>query len=94
MSGVAKAALTALDRALEDRPDLVYEDLTKALRSIVCLRQELIAELPNGATGDSLERCNTILSLVVGSEYPLSGLHRDRMQQARRELSFLVEVRG
>jgi hypothetical protein len=33
--------------------------------------------------GDRLERCNAVLSMVIGSEYPLAGLRRDHLQKVR-----------
>jgi hypothetical protein len=42
-----------------------------------------------GAPGDRLEQCNAILSMVLGGEYPLAGIRRDRAQKARDEPSSL-----
>jgi hypothetical protein len=90
MSDCAEAALAALDRALEDRPERVYDDLADAVRCIVRLRGELITERRNGELGGHLERCSAILSLVVGAEYPLAGIRRDRIRQAREELALIA----
>jgi hypothetical protein len=92
--GPVDTALAALDRALADRPDTVYDDLAEAVRCLVRLRAELVSEFRNGATGDSVERCNAIISLVIGSEYPLSGLHRSRIERARQEVALLRKTRG
>jgi hypothetical protein len=104
---VGAAALAALDRALDDRPDKIYGDLANAVRCLVRLRDELIAErrrtgraagpAPRGSatrgpqTDDRLERVNALLSVVSGGEYPLEGIRRERIEQAREELARLLE---
>ena len=82
--------MAALDRALEDRPDKIYHDLAEAVRCLVQLRNELTAGRREGEPGDRLERCNAVLSMVIGGEYPLAGLRRDRLQKARDELASLL----
>ena len=85
-----RAAVAALDRALDDRPDKVYHDLAEVVRCLVKLRTELTAARRKGESADHLERCNAVLSMVIGGEYPLAGLRRDRMQRARDELATLL----
>jgi len=85
-----ETALSALDRALEDRPDHVYSDLVEAVAGVTAIRDALIAERRAGGGTEMerrLARCNAVLSLVVGGEYPLQGVRRDRVQQARDELA-------
>lgn len=100
MSGTATLcaqAVAALDRALHERPDQLYGDLAHAVRCLVALRDALIADGRAGApdAGNRLQRANALLSLVVGGEYPVAGLHRDRLQQARDGLDRLhQETRG
>jgi len=86
------AALAALDHALADRPDKIYGDLANAVRALVRLRDELIAERRDGrhAGAARLERVNAILSVVSGGEYPLEGVRRERIEQAREELAGLL----
>jgi hypothetical protein len=91
MGDCIESALAALDHALADRADHVYDDLVAAMRCIVRLRAELIAERRAGELCDHLERCNAVLSLIVGGEYPLAGIRRERIRQARQELAALVE---
>lgn len=82
------AALAAMDRALCDQPDVVYEDLVEAVRRLIGLRDQLIEERRRGAlAGDQLDRLNAVLSLVVAAEYPLEGERRERVEAARRELA-------
>jgi hypothetical protein len=92
-SDCCRAAVAALNRALDDRPDKIYHDLADVVRCLVKLRTELTAARPGGEAGDRLERCNSILSMVIGGEYPLAGLRRDRLQKARDELVTLLDAR-
>ena len=85
-----RAAVAALDRALDDRPDMIYHDLAEVVRCRVQLRAELTARRSEGESGGGLERCNAILSMVIGGEYPLAGLRRDRLHKARDELASLL----
>jgi hypothetical protein len=88
-----RAAIAAIDRALEDRPDKVYGDLADVVRALVQLRDHLIATQSEGANIGRLDRCNAVLSLVIGAEYPLEGVRRDRIQQARDQLASLLDDR-
>ena len=86
----SEAALAALDHALAERPDKVHGDLAAAVRCLVALRQALTEEARRGV-GSYLDRCNGILSMVIGGEYPLEGVRRERMKQARDHLALLLE---
>lgn len=86
-------AVAALDRALDDRPDKIYHDLAGVVRCLVQLRTEFIAKRREGEPGARLDRCNAILSMGIGCEYPLAGLRRDRLQKARDELATLLGER-
>ena len=88
-----RAAVAALDRALDDRPNQIYHDLAEAVRCLVLLRTELTATRREGEPDDRLERCNAVLSMVIGGEYPLAGLRRDRLHKARDELASLLDER-
>jgi hypothetical protein len=81
-------ALAALDRALDDRPEKTYGDIAEAVRCVVALRDRLIAEQRGGADiRAELGRVNAVLSHIVGGEYPLEGVRRDRIKKAREELA-------
>jgi hypothetical protein len=88
-----RAAVAALDRALDDRPDKIYHDLAEVVRWLVKLRTVLTAARREGDPGDLLERCNAVLSMVIGGEYPLAGIRRDRLQKARDELAIVLGER-
>ena len=92
-SDCCRVAIAALDRALEDRPVKIYHDLADVVRCLVLLCTELTARRPEGEPGDRLDRCNAVLSMVIGGEYPLAGLRRDRLQKARDELASLLDGR-
>jgi hypothetical protein len=91
ISDQINAALAALDRALRNQPDVVYQDIVEAVCSLTKLRDSLIRERRRGApVGDRLNRLNAALSLVVAAEYPLEGERRQRVQTARQELAALL----
>ena len=92
-SDCCRVAIAALDRALDDRPDKIYHDLAEVVRCLVLLRTELTARRREGEAGDRLERCNAVLSMVIGGEYPLAGNRRDRVRKARDELASLLDER-
>ena len=94
-SDCCRVAIAALDRALDDRPIIykIYHDLAEVARCLVLLRTELTARRREGEPGDRLERCNAVLSMVIGGEYPLAGLRRDRLRKARDELASLLDER-
>lgn len=85
------AAVAAADHALREDADHVYEDLANAVRHVIRLRDGLIAEQRQGnAVGDRLARVNAILSQLVGAEYPLEGIRRQRIETVREELTSLL----
>lgn len=85
-------ATAALDRAIEDREDHIQQDLADAVRRIVAVRDRLIAERRRGIDpGDRLARLNAVLSHVVAGEYPLAGIRRQRIEEARDELAAIAD---
>ncbi len=87
-----EAAIAAVDRALREDVQLVYDDLADAVRHIVRLRDGLIMQARRGEAGrECLPRVNAILSQIVGAEYPLEGICRERVENVREQL---VSLRG
>jgi len=86
-----RAAVAVLDRALEDGADKVYDDVAEAARCLVQLRDELTSRAREATAADLLQQCNAILSMVVGSEYPLAGIRRDRVRTSARTTSLNSE---
>ena len=78
-------------RSKKARP--IYHDLAEGVHCLVRWRTELSARRREGVPDDRLKRCNAILSMVIGGEYPLAGLRRDRLQKARNELASLLNER-
>lgn len=89
---LCECAIEALDRALRDQPDRLYDDVVAAVRGLVGFRDHLIDRQRTEGGADAanrLRRVNAILSMMVGGEYPISGLHRERLQKARHALDEL-----
>jgi len=82
-----REALRVLDRVLEEPPDRMTGDLPEAVRGIVCVRDWLIerrrADPGAAEVEERLDRTNAILSVVTGGEYPLVGVRRQRIVEAR-----------
>ncbi len=91
----ALAALAVLDRVLEESPERMAGDLPEAVRGIVRLRDRLIerrrADPGAHDLEERLDRTNAILSVVTGGEYPLVGVRRQRIVEARDALAGLAE---
>ncbi|MGE5269472.1 MAG: hypothetical protein ACM3JG_07345 [Thiohalocapsa sp.] len=86
-----EAAVAAVDHALREDADHAYDDLANAVRHVVRLRDGLIGEQRQGnGVGDRLGRVNAILSHLVGAEYPLEGIRRQRIEKVRDELKSLL----
>ena len=82
-----EAAVAAVDRALREDTRLVYDDLADAVRHIVRLRDGLIVAVRHGEPDrERLSRVNAILSQIVGAEYPLDGIRRERIKKVREQL--------
>lgn len=87
------AAVAALDRALDDRPDHIHDDLSAAVRCVAALRDELIERKHAAAEApDRLARVNALLSQLVAAEYPLDGVRRQRIEQVRGQIADLCKT--
>ena len=91
----SRTALRVLDRVLEESPERMTGELPEAVRALVRLRDRLI-ELRRADRGsrdlqERLERTNAILSVVTGGEYPLVGVRRQRIVEARDALRQLAD---
>lgn len=87
VSGRGREALARLDHVLRDHPALLAAELTDAVRGVVALRGEMIVRRdrdgPGPAVDQRLERVNAILSMLIGSEFPLTGARWQRIERAR-----------
>lgn len=87
----AEAALRRLDRLLAERPHEVHEHLSEAVRGIVSMRDDLIQRVrANGSRKDLLDQVNQLVSIAVGAEFPVTGLHWDRVEKTRDGLRALL----
>jgi hypothetical protein len=90
-----RTAVAVLDRVLQEPPEQMSGDLPEALRCVVRLRDRLIGQRRTepGSTKvqQRLDRTNAILSVVTGGEYPLVGVRRQRIVEARDALAALAE---
>ncbi|MGN6699356.1 MAG: hypothetical protein ACTHMR_14470 [Thermomicrobiales bacterium] len=88
----ARSMITA---ALQQQPPQLGQEVDEIERTIVRLRDALIARLRqeqvSGAdtarTRRALDPVNTALSLVVGVEYPAGGIQRKLLEQAGTALA-------
>ncbi|HEV7666061.1 MAG TPA: hypothetical protein VGQ62_21190 [Chloroflexota bacterium] len=93
---LTRAALELLDGALNRPPLELKAEVDDAERAVVALRDNLIDRCrqtenrPDSALRQALDQVNVALSLVVGIEYPVGGLQRALIQQARQVLAALV----
>jgi hypothetical protein len=87
-------ALAVLDRILAERdPDRVQQAMVEATACVVRYRDNLIRETratQDAAQNGLLRRTNGVLSLLFGTQYPLQGVHWDRIGQARAVLAELA----
>jgi hypothetical protein len=82
-------ALRLLDEALDKPPAELKAEVDAAERAVVALRDHLIGrrrESPTDQVRTSLDRVNQALSLIVGLEYPVGGIQRPLLEQARAVL--------
>jgi hypothetical protein len=90
-----RTALSVLDRVVEESPDRMTGELPEAVRALVRLRDRLIEQRrPAPGSRDlqaRLDRANAILSVVTGGEYPLVGVRRQRIVEARDALAEIAE---
>ncbi len=87
--GDCQTALAALERAETAPPLMVTREADLAERAIVRARDELIGRLRAAGQPSErqpleelLDKLNVALSLVVGLEYPIGGIERERIKQA------------
>ena len=67
--------------------------MAEVVRCVVLLRAELTETRREGEPGDRLDRCNAVLGMVIGGEYPLAALHHYRLRKASDELASLFDRR-
>ena len=88
-----REAVAMLERALQEPPGALSEDVDVAERVVARMRDRLIEVLREGPQAAdaarqraALDRVNAALSLIVGVEYPAAGIQRKVLEQARDAL--------
>ena len=88
-SQLCAEAIRLLGDALDKPPAELKAEVDVVERAIVALRDALIdrrRQAPTDTVRSGLDHVNVALSLVVGQEYPVGGLDRDLLKQARSAL--------
>jgi hypothetical protein len=88
-----RTALAAIDRVLGDRPKSVQPACLALTHSLVQLRDALIAKQRTDnahQVSTHLVHTNALLSLVFSLQYPLEGVHAEKLNQARNALAKLI----
>jgi hypothetical protein len=83
-------AMRLVEDALDKPPAELRAEVDEAERAVAALRDELIERWRVQPTHDvrhSLDRVNVALSLLIGLEYPVGGVQRDMLDQARGALA-------
>jgi tagatose-1,6-bisphosphate aldolase non-catalytic subunit AgaZ/GatZ len=86
---LCREALRVLDAAMDKPPTELNAEADTAEREIAALRDLLIERTRQrtlAASSAALEQVNVALSLVVGLEYPVGGIQRELLDQARTVL--------
>ena len=85
----ASIARDRLDALLaKESKDITYAEIAEAVKCVIAWRNAIIEAFRAGAASrEALDRANALVSLAYGAEYPLVGLHRDRIEQARGEMA-------
>jgi len=88
------AALAAIDRALEHRPEKDGHDFADAVQQLARLRDAMIARYrdapPPPAARERLARVNAILSVVLGGHFPLGSIPWHEIELARGWLADMM----
>ncbi len=91
-----RAAIAALERAIQAPPLRAMQEADLAEREVVRARDAVIERLRRNQDAEAghlhaiLDQLNAVLSLVVGIEYPMSGVQRQLMEHARDALKRLA----
>ncbi|MBN9563868.1 MAG: hypothetical protein J0H14_24560 [Alphaproteobacteria bacterium] len=89
-----QAALAAIDRALEHRPEKDGHDFADAAQHLAMLRDAMTARYgdapPPPVSRERLARLNAILSVVLGGHFPLGSIPWHEIELARGWLADLL----
>ncbi len=86
--------LARLDKLLADRPHRIGHDFSEATRCLTALRERMIEHLRAGDAppeiAERLARLNAVLSVVVGTHYPVGAPKWPHLQHARDSFAELA----
>ena len=87
-----RAALHALDAALDSKPKKDGPDFATTTEHLCAMRDIMIGELREqpAADRDKLERLNAIISTSLTGHFPLGNIPWDEVQHAREKLKELL----
>jgi hypothetical protein len=94
---ICSQAVARLERLLEQKPALRLDEIDKAERLAVRLRDCLIERMRAGdvatrsRTHPALKRTNMAVSRIVGVEYPAAGVQEKPLQEARGALREVLD---
>jgi hypothetical protein len=97
LTDLCQQALDLLQSSVQQKPGQLKEEVDQAERMVVQMRNRLIDMLRQDSVSaeaqqrrSALNDVNAALSLIVGTEYSVGGVHRDHLEQAQRLLEPLV----
>ena len=97
LTAQCREAVAILDRALDLPPLQVGREVDEVENLVARLRDALIARLRQAEIAPEVSRlrealslANMALSLIVGVEYPATGLQRSAIEEARDTLARLL----
>jgi len=87
-----RAALHALDAALDSKPKKDGPDFATTTEHLCVMRDIMIRDLRDQPTADrgKLERLNAIISTSLAGHFPLGNIPWDEVQHAREKLKQLI----
>ncbi|HRO60424.1 MAG TPA: hypothetical protein PK177_14865 [Burkholderiaceae bacterium] len=89
-----RASLDAFEHAIEKAQDLEHEDLARAVRHLVDLRDALICSRRQGwpfGAQQHLDCVNALMSLASSAEFPMAGVRWRRLCSLRDALKDLID---
>ncbi len=93
-------ALKEIEENQKSNPSQLATEMGRAQNAISLLRNRLIdyyraaGSTPHSDLGRMLGKINMALSHIVGIEYPLSGIHRNLLEEAEKLLRELPIKKG
>ncbi len=89
----AGAAIAALEALLQGGAPTATDHLAEAVQELIRMRDGLIRELRAGRDcGQWLRQANSILSSILGTEFPIDGLQWNRVCRTRDALRQLLSA--